>query len=396
MVEVGDYFLLCYAVEGEPLWHERFCTGVSPNRDGVLATLTPDGDHYVEQCTMANEDLAGIRWLAHQGEVPEGVAHDRVYQFRDAIPAGRRARMLRDGALMVGARPPAPDRAIVAAGPGGEAPGVGRAAAPRPAAAAAGRRVWVVVEDGPGRSRGDLVPDLGAEAVVSGSYALVEGEGGAYPVRLIDADDRDAYRRDDLRVLPVQYDAHSRRRRDFTSVVGLLVEEEPEGGLDLEGEASLAWVLHSWVDSGHSPISHHDHWMRSAAVPAGDRSGYEHEVLCRILHSMLTVDQLNVVCLQSAELCGRRVQLIEDAHRASPSCPDYSAADHYMGWTATQGGASVAPGLRRHVAARLKAEADISKEARKAREEAALRRQKPRAKPKGGGRGGGGAEAADG
>ena len=124
--------------------------------------------------------------------------------------------------------------------------------------------------------------------------------------------------------------------------------------------------------------------MRTANLPAGDRSVYEHEVLCRVFDSMLCVDQLNVPALHSAELLCRRLQLIEEAHRVSPSAPDYSAADHFMGWAARQHGATVAPHLREHVATNLRGDAAIAKEARKAREEAAAGR-KPK---KGGGKGG--------
>ena len=67
----------------------------------------------------------------------------------------------------------------------------------------------------------------------------------------------------------------------------------------------------------------------------------------------------------------------------SPSAPDYSAADHYMGWPYRAGGITVAPELRRYVTQQVRGEAEVAKEQRKAREEIKLRRQNP----KGGGRG---------
>eukprot|EP00439_Symbiodinium_sp_Y106_P042201 s2740_g5.t1 len=106
---------------------------------------------------------------------------------------------------------------------------------------------------------------------------------------------------------------------------------------------------------------------------------------------MLTVDQLNAPVLQSAELLVRRMQVIREAHRISPSAPDYSAADLFMGWKYRKSGQGVDAGLAAHVATELKNEAAISKEARKAREEADLRRRNPRKPPKKGGGDGGGA-----
>ena len=122
--------------------------------------------------------------------------------------------------------------------------------------------------------------------------------------------------------------------------------------------------------------------MRTADIPKGDRSTYEHECLSRIMESMITVDQLNVCALQSAELVMRRMQVIREAHRISPSAPDYTSADHFMGWKWRKSTQGIDAGLAAHVAAELKNEAAISKEARKAREEQQARR---RPQNKGGG-----------
>ena len=74
------------------------------------------------------------------------------------------------------------------------------------------------------------------------------------------------------------------------------------------------------------------------------------------------------------------------AHRISPSAPDYSAADHFMGWKFRRTGHGVDADLSAHVANELKTEASIAKEARKAREEQDARRR--RNPPKKGGDGG--------
>ena len=106
---------------------------------------------------------------------------------------------------------------------------------------------------------------------------------------------------------------------------------------------------------------------------------YEHEMICRVLESMLTVDQLNIGALQSAELLARRLQLIEDAHRGSPSNPDYSASDVYMGLPSRKDGSSTVPVSQKGVADSLKDKLAILKETRKAKEEAKLRKNPMRA-----------------
>eukprot|EP00959_Pyramimonas_sp_CCMP1952_P113974 2383332-Pyramimonas_sp.AAC.1 len=69
----------------------------------------------------------------------------------------------------------------------------------------------------------------------------------------------------------------------------------------------------------------------------------------------------------------RRLALIKEAHRVSPSQPDYTATNQLMGWSRRAGGAAISPGLSAHVADQLRQEAAIMKEARKARVEAAAR-----------------------
>ena len=102
----------------------------------------------------------------------------------------------------------------------------------------------------------------------------------------------------------------------------------------------------------------------------GDRSIYEAEVITEALDRFLMIDQLNLPNLSGAELLIRRYQLIKEAHRISPQNPDYSASDVFLGWGNERDGIDKA--LSRHAATELKAMAEIQKESRKAREEAAL------------------------
>jgi len=135
-------------------------------------------------------------------------------------------------------------------------------------------------------------------------------------------------------------------------------------------------------DQNFTPTTFHEHWCRVGDIPRGDRSVYEHEVLSRVLESCITIDQLNVPALQGVELIARRLQVIREAHRLSPGQPDYSAADHIMGWKYKRA-AQIDMDLAQHVATELKNEAAIAKEARKTKEEQSHRRPQPKAKAKG-------------
>eukprot|EP00959_Pyramimonas_sp_CCMP1952_P000844 16836-Pyramimonas_sp.AAC.1 len=59
-------------------------------------------------------------------------------------------------------------------------------------------------------------------------------------------------------------------------------------------------------------------------------------------------DQLNYPSLLAFELMSRRLALIKEARRVSPSQPDYTAADQLMGWSRRAGGAAISPGLSAH------------------------------------------------
>jgi len=84
----------------------------------------------------------------------------------------------------------------------------------------------------------------------------------------------------------------------------------------------------------------------------------------------------------------RRRALIREARRLSPHAPDYTAAYHYMGWTRRREAGAIDDQLNKHVADRLRDEAAIAKETRKAREERQLR--KPGKPNKGAGKNAGG------
>ena len=118
----------------------------------------------------------------------------------------------------------------------------------------------------------------------------------------------------------------------------------------------------------------------------GDCSALEHFCIMKVLELAAEVDQLNIPALVSLEALARRALLIEQAHLYSPSVPDYTGADDFMGWGPGRGEALVVPILVKHAAEKTRDKGSVHQELRKHDEEIRLRR--PPMGPKKGGQGG--------
>lgn len=394
MFAAGD---LCYCEYGgdRGVVHARLVLAHVEAFDHVI--LTPDLDLYVETLDASNGDFIRFWAPTPNGSIPAGVPAARVYAFgamdvadyRNYLYQGTleaRAERIRRG-LPADAMAAAP----VAPLPGG---GVGAVAAQAPPPAGS-EDTWVVMEsEGPYR-RGDVLAQdptpLPANSIVQGLKALVPAGPEFIYAKKVRSEDAPSLKLDDLRILPVYFDSQGTRRREFNIAVGLMNDTPPQGGgLQLTGPATVMNILKGMRDQNFTPTTFHEHWLRVGEIPKGDRSIYEHECLSRILEAFVTIDQVNAPALQGLELICRRMQVIREAHRISPSAPDYSAADHFMGWRYRKA-SQVDSDLAAHVATELKNEAAIAKESRKAREEQNLRRRPPKG-PKGGDHGGGGGE----
>jgi hypothetical protein len=415
MAQIGDYVLLRYALRGRPVYHERFVSALG-YLPGLVAQYTTDGDHYVEMIDPRhNPDLDDVRVLRHRGEVPPGVPAAQIYPFTVAMTAALRTRLLRDGTRLVeeyaagaGAPPAAPaGGAGAAALVAGVPPGLGVAGAglalaggggfpaappPQPALAAPPGMVWVVAEDRGGLEKGRQLPVLPVGSLALGDRALMTTVSNeVVSVFAMSPADIPTFLAEDARTLPVKYDAQGDRKRTFAEAVTLMSQDDLPGGWPIAGPRSTMGTLKAIMDSGGSPEAEHDLWVRTARIPDGDRSVFEDEVISVVIQTLATVDQINLANLAGVELLMRRRALIREAHRLSPSSPDYSASHHYMGWARRREAGATHTGLTKFVAEQLRDEAAIAKETRRAREERSLR-VKPAPKGKAGGKGGGSAD----
>ena len=158
-------------------------------------------------------------------------------------------------------------------------------------------------------------------------------------------------------------------------------------GLDLDGPRTALWWMQACARAGGTALTRRRRWASESGIPKGDRSIHEHQVLSRALDYASKCDSLNVANLASMEIVLRRLQLIESAHLEDPTAPNYEGGDLFLEHGDRPGGALDAPILRTHVATKLRDEAAVAKERRKAREERPLGR--------GGGQGRGGGGGAD-
>ena len=388
MISEGDLVFVNYG-EVPPCVHARL-VGAHVQND-LYVIITPDDDVYEEQLSNLNPDFTEFHYGGPGlgAAIPPGVNRASLYSFRpltalEYLGLMNQARVYAAG-LRVSLGLPAQ------AGPAAP-PGV-----PAGAVAPPSTTVWVASETRGNIREGTVVVGQGqplpAGAIHLGDRGvMLGGDGKHLSIKQIEQSQVQSMEARDLRVLDINFDVQGQRRREFAEAVALMSQDPmPGGDLQLDGPPSSLAVLKAMVDRGLTPVTDHEHWVRTNELPRGDRSVYEMEVITRVLESLVMVDQLNLPNLKGCELLLRRWQLIREAHRISPGAPDYSAADIFMGWQYRRG-AGVNPALAKHVADELKDQAAIAKEARKAKEEVDQRRKgRPNPKDKGGGAGGGSA-----
>ena len=148
----------------------------------------------------------------------------------------------------------------------------------------------------------------------------------------------------------------------------------------------MHWCMQHVLESGQTPLGHHQKWKAEVRLSPDDPSLLMHESLCKIWQTMCCYDQLDASNLACAELLTRQLQLIEDKHldrldsssSAGRATGPYQDTHLYLGTTSTRGGVIVCPKLQKWIGEQLAAESLVLKERRKAREERALSRPNPK------------------
>ena len=397
--------LLLYDVPGPTLWHERF---LLQHLDGEeFAVLTPDGDVYIEQLSLQNEDLIGLRLLPRGGAMPVGVRAANLYR----LPLFRPDEL--DAFRVEADREVEVERArrnAAAIGGGGVAdagapPGVVDGGAGDGQQAGNVDQVWVSCESCGQITIGDQVfPPAGFPML--GDFGLMNLGGAQGRVCLIKRVDRDGIEEfcedriqiarageaseggdravaDDVRTLSVKDSANGERRRSFRETIGELQLTEFDD-FPYEPRTCLPY-LQAIQSVAESSYSQHLAWVQQSRIPEGSRAIYEDQVLSQILDTAICYDCLAVQNLGCFELLVRRKQLIAEAHSYSPTSPSYEGAEYYLGSQFKHGGAIVIQSLTDHVSKRLQADSQILKERRKLEEAKGKAKGRPPKNPLKGG-----------
>eukprot|EP00746_Dinoflagellata_sp_MGD_P159731 gnl/MRDRNA2_/MRDRNA2_86757_c1_seq1.p1 gnl/MRDRNA2_/MRDRNA2_86757_c1~~gnl/MRDRNA2_/MRDRNA2_86757_c1_seq1.p1 ORF type:complete len:406 (+),score=88.05 gnl/MRDRNA2_/MRDRNA2_86757_c1_seq1:297-1514(+) len=179
---------------------------------------------------------------------------------------------------------------------------------------------------------------------------------------------------DDLRTLPVRYDHQGERWRDYPEAVAIM-DSDDFGDWPLTGPRNALWRLKQLKRSGLTPLTQHQKWCERSKVGKTDRAKHEHECLAKVLDSAVSYDQLNACNLACIERVVKRRMLIEQAYKSGDH-PNYDGAEYFEGDQEATDASFVDPKLTEHVAGKLRDQASIDKERRKAREEKELKKSK--------------------
>lgn len=334
----GDHIVIRYE-DPENLWHVRLL--LSHVSAAIWVILTPDGDLYLEDLGSDNGDIRAWRVFTPGGPSPYGVPADQIYDFRVRPDEVSLQRLLDEGGVHA-----ANERARL---------GVPEPVLEMPAVPGGGA-------DHGGGERRDIAGGGGGHAGLA-DVLLPAVQGGGEAV-------------DDARTLAISRDEEGLRFKEFRVAVGECRQVEfpdwPVGG-----PRTTKHVLTEMLNHGGSAIAHHQAWRVACKFQPSDAPAVEHESWCKVLHTLLTYDQLDATNLAGVELVVRSIQRIEERHKHKLQATDDSGeASLFMG---AMGGARlgsvVSPKLTEWVGSELQKEALIQKERRKAREERNLARK---------------------
>ena len=382
----GRFALVHYGIRGDPTWHARLLLGHVTGGEWVI--LTPDGDIYAEDLGFNSADIADWRIFEPGGPIPPGIDVNHIHQFNPFPDQATMTRLLQEGEVYVSmeklqrglplvAPPPAAapvgggaGAALVAAGPppavgppnlaGGVAAPAAVAAPGAPAVAAPANPVGVAVN-----------PPVAAAPAAAGCGQLAAIAGGG-----MGAAAHGDQGNDDARTLSITRDSQGQRFKEFR-VASLECKEVAFPDWPISGPRTVAHVLQRIVEHGGSPIAHSQAWRTACKFQPVDKPAQDHEMLCRILQTMLVYDQLDATNIASAELIARAIQRIEEQHKMKlASLEDAGESALFLGSSGgSRVGTCISPKLSEWMGSEMQKEAAIAKERRKAREERLLSRK---------------------
>ena len=377
--------------DGDNFLHERKILAFLP--DDTLLVLTPHGDIYEERLdSYARIYVRGVRgglparWYQPGNRGHTVLFNDGDWQTsKDAIAAEWRVQYPspRHGSLEA-ARAPAPAAGEPAAGrnvDGTIAPGAPQDALVVPAPATGEpvvSKLWVFIETRHGYDAGSPVPAGLGTITAEGDRGVLSFPAGKIVIAVVDTWSPPSDNVDDLRTLPISYDAQGQRSRIFTPTFAEL-SEATFSDWRISGPRTTLWLAKAVVSQDTTFPRRHTWWKNALRLTDSSEGVAEHMFISELLDAALCYDCLNIGQLSCMELASRRYQYWEQHYQESLRAGQHGSSPA-KAWQASETGlflgqerstavALVCPALAEHVSSRLKDEASILKERRKAREE---------------------------
>lgn len=232
-MSVGDICFLNYG-EHPVTWHVRLL-GCHIHQNW-WSIVTPDGDIYEEEMSLANPDLTDFEYGGPGlgSPIPARISAAQVYGFPAITAVEYQQYLMQARVYAAGARaalgvaaPAAP-----AAGPPGG--GVAAAGVAPMAGVVDDPEVWVAIEDRVGVVPGQVMvaahQPLPPGHMVLGDRAVIPHGGSQLCVKKIKTSELGTMGSRDLRLLPLKFDSQGRRHRDFADCVALMSQDNMPGG----------------------------------------------------------------------------------------------------------------------------------------------------------------------
>eukprot|EP00929_Paragymnodinium_shiwhaense_P003877 TRINITY_DN104589_c0_g1_i1.p1 TRINITY_DN104589_c0_g1~~TRINITY_DN104589_c0_g1_i1.p1 ORF type:complete len:372 (-),score=46.58 TRINITY_DN104589_c0_g1_i1:20-1135(-) len=357
----------------EELWHERLLLVRVGNSNTKFVIYTPDSDMYVEDFAAANEDISDVRVVASTGERPPDVENGAYYAFAAPVTAAELERLqarargiadveaIRDGVVI---DLPGVSWIAVESGPYGDK---GMIVAANDSLISLGDKgIMQFMQDGVLKSFFFLSAERGQEDAVRGRWRLDERDTG------------------DARTLPI-IRMDGKRRRPLESIIDDGQQVDYDDWV-IRGPRTVAWCLEFLRHRG-GPMAHHEWWKSVCRLSDNDYGVLKHDTIMRAVEYWVQYDQLDLVNIAGVEQVLRRAQLVEHYHRSRGRGDGGDGKDRrdgynteesqaFLGTGGSSGHVMLNPDLLEFVSKELERQASIDKQARKAKEERALRAKK--------------------
>lgn len=378
---VNRQVLVQYDVPGPILWHERLVLLHVEREEYIICT--PDADVYVEDLSLMNDDLRGIRLKPNPAALPPGIAPAQVYAL-PAFNAAEMAAMRATATTLLGQ-----ERLTRGLGGAGVVrAGDGAAGAQPSSAPTIDPEVlyWVAAETLGNHKHGDVMDGVGA-ALNEGEKAVrVLADGKSIFVECMKGASVANFKKKpaswDHRTTGVDLDTLGKAEASLKDVAHKCTEHPMNW--TLTGPRTARWCVSYLIVENLGLEGHHERFRQLCKLDSSSWGIQEHYQLSMTIRYAIQTDQLNPYNNLFCEVIFRRLQTIEFAYMERAREQESKAVggklsleeqSTFGGITRAAATLMVCPDLLEHVKAEVERDANLAKNLRKAREEREMARR---------------------